>query len=208
MRIKTKYNNIEQSIPEEVEEKEIDKKEIKKITSANPVKKNIVQRLIRTFIGEVKFSDALANARRDIVIPTLKNILSDASKSVIDSMIYGSGVPPYRSNNTNRKVSYGGYYSSNNPKPIPQITGGKGHVEKYYIENRNDAIYVLNELKNYIDIYGIVTIADYYEMIGVETKTHHHNWGWGIFDLEGVTISSNSGGWVINLPRAKDISTL
>ena len=67
---------------------------------------------------------------------------------------------------------------------------------------RYEAATILDAMTQYCNMYGQVTLADYYELIGQIPTNVDDDYGWT--DLSGATISEiESGGYTIHMPVAK-----
>lgn len=67
---------------------------------------------------------------------------------------------------------------------------------------RYEAATILDAMTQYCNMYGEVTLADYYELIGQIPTNVDDDYGWT--DLSGATISEiASGGYTIHMPVAK-----
>ena len=67
-------------------------------------------------------------------------------------------------------------------------------------ETRGDAESVIDQLKDILDTYGFVTVADLYELSGMNYKHGDNHYGW--IDLKTIRVLRVRNGWVLDLPRA------
>ena len=71
------------------------------------------------------------------------------------------------------------------------------------IDNRGEAEIVLSRMDELIDTYGIVTIADLYDLAGVTGDYTTNNYGWtNIRNAEVVRVRD---GYIIKMPKAMPI---
>ena len=69
------------------------------------------------------------------------------------------------------------------------------------MDNRADAEEVLDSMLATIDKYGIVSVADMYDLVGITGNYTDNKYGWT--DLRSARIErERDGGYTINLPRA------
>ena len=74
------------------------------------------------------------------------------------------------------------------------------------MDTREDAVKVLNSLLEHIDLYHVVTIADYYDIVGV-TPTYKDNlYGWTGSELTNARVVPLDGEFSIKLPVAKRLN--
>lgn len=79
-------------------------------------------------------------------------------------------------------------------------------VDEYPIESRMDANNVLTMLHEYADRYDYVSVADYYDLLGVSSAHTDHNFGWSFEEiLKAVVTPLRGGGYIINLPPVTEI---
>ena len=68
-----------------------------------------------------------------------------------------------------------------------------------------EAFTILDAMTQYCKMYGQVTLADYYELIGQIPTNVDDDYGWT--DLSGATIDKiESGGYTIHMPVAKKLN--
>lgn len=145
-----------------------------------------------------------------VVIPSLQKLLSDAVKGAIDWLIYGSkGSVPKTGVGT---ISYGSYYNRSgvvNPNPIPYANPMLSTKPSLYavndiiIADRGEAEEVLLRMKESINSYGMVSVGDFYDLVGQRGNFTDQKWGW--FDLRTADIIRVEGGFCIRFPRVQPI---
>lgn len=174
---------------------------IKKESEATKFKKKFFAEDMKTVGGHVVDS---------VVIPSLQKILSDIVKGGIDYLIYGSKTP--RSQSGPGLISYSSYYNrtaypgtpnyqnpinGNSPAPInqPSIYA----INEVVFRERADAEEVLLRMKEAISSYGMVSVADFYDLINQRCDFTNRKYGWR--DLKTADIIRVSDGFSIRFPR-------
>lgn len=212
-----KYNNIQPSKVEVVEEvTEVDvKKTLEKVVTIQPkkVKKSLIGRLVSGVVGPDGVSGIGEFVNEEIVKPAIKNIIVDAVTSGINMIMYGERGGVSRGNrnysgysrpqgSTPQKTNYSSQYTRHNPEPIkrPNERNNRHTVEEYLIEDRYEASNVLTTLISHAELYGNVSLADYYDLIGVVTAYTDHQYGWVFESITRATIITVRGGFVIKFP--------
>lgn len=221
-----KYNEIEVKDNMKVEtevsvevEAPKEKKQLAKVISAEPkkVKKSLIGRLVTGIVGPEGLPGIGSYVNEEIIKPAIKNIIVDAVTSGINMVMYGEkggvqrprGGGGYGSNyannrNTHRPVTnYASNYRSNSPDPVAErqiARPARGGVDDFIIPDRFDASHVLTSLTEYADAYDSVSVADYYDLIGVPSKYTDNNHGWTIDSITRATIVPVRGGYVIKFP--------
>lgn len=170
-------------------------KEKKDIT---PVAKARVKResTARKVVGEIIREDAQSVGETvlwDVIIPTVKNLISDTVTRGIESMLYGGDSRP-RSKNT--YSDYSGYSRPKGSRDRPterreRRSARQAEPERNEIifDSRSDAFDVIDRMSDLIDQYGQASLADLNALIGASSNFIDDNWGWtdmGSFDVRQV----------------------
>lgn len=214
-----KYNKIESKVnPIDKEDEDVlEKKELTKIISAQPRprKKGLVGRLITGIAGPEGASGIGEYVNEEIIKPAIKNIIVDAVISGITMVVYGEKGGPVRHSynrgdrrpapHSPNRTSYSSQYREHSEERKPQRSVRYG-VREYEIDDRLDASHVLSTLTEHADIYNVVSVADYYDLIGVEHDFTDNNYGWTYDNIIRATVVSVRGGWIIKFPPVEVIS--
>lgn len=208
-------NNV---VDEQSEEVASDKKELKKIVDVQPKKRkrNLFSRLLSGILGPEGMSGIGQYVAEEIIIPSVKSIVVDAVTSGVNKVIYGDNVPKsnrYSQQSTNRttyrpNTNYTSRYTSRQPEPAAERTisrTARHGVEEYIIEDRFDASHVLTTLTENADMYNSVSVADYYDLIGVPSEYTDNTYGWTIDSIVRATIVPIRGGYIIKFPPVEVI---
>lgn len=144
-----------------------------------------------------------------VVIPSLQKLISDAVKGAIDWLIYGS--KGSRTQNGPGNISYGNYYTRSgvvNSTPVytsPMLTAKPTlyAVNDICIPDRGQAEEILLRLREAINVYGMVSVREFYELAGVPFNFTDQKWGW--FDLKMADIIRGDNGFYIRFPKVQPI---
>lgn len=199
-----------------------EKKEMKKIVDTQPkkMKRGLLSRLAVGVLGPEGLPSIGTYVNEEIIKPAIKNIIVDAVTSGINRLIYGDSKPrtgggynpghyrdraPYRPN-----TNYTSRYTSSNQEPrerehTPARYNSRYGVEEYVIEERYDAARVLTTLTESADQYGSVSVADYYDLIGVATQYTDNTYGWTMESITQASIVPVRGGYIIKFPPVEVI---
>lgn len=164
-----------------------------------------------------KFKEAIAgeDARSvfsyiffDVVIPAAKSMLADASSQFIERILFGdSSRRP--SGGRQGYTSYNKVYESRNrpSKPIrPELSRqarANHNFGEVILASRGEAEHVLDSLIALIDEYGVATVSDLYDLVGITGNFTDDKWGW--YDLRGSAVQRVREGFLINLPQTQPI---
>lgn len=217
---KTEYNKVEvvgtkvDGGEEEVQERS----KQDKVVSIKPIKKKkgLFERLVVGMLGPDGLPAIGDYLNKEIVIPAVKNIIVDSITSGINMAMFGDGrgvgprtntsrpapgIPP-RTNYANRYTPTHAPTQMVNATPVREK---RNFVEEYIISDRNECETVLYSLMEQADAYDTVSVADYYDLIGVESAYTDNTYGWTVDVLSRASIVAARGGWVIKLPSVQVI---
>lgn len=216
---KVEYNKIEPepTKDEEIEEEIVERDPQKRLVKSEVVeeKKGLARRLADAMSGPEGYGSLGGYLGKEIILPAVKNIVADSVTSAINMLMFGDSGP--RSSSYHRpgqpgRISKTDYSSRYRPtgsygSPVSQSQREPAVSERrrnmvgmYKIEDRNEALDVLEALVGNAQSYGAVSVADYYDMIGVETVFTDNSYGWTYDDLRTVTPRPMRGGYILNLP--------
>lgn len=195
----------------EVEEERIPKPKMVSAEVRKP-KRGLFKRAVSSVAGPEGAKGVGSYIMQDIVLPALKSILADSINSGVNMVLFGDNTPTNTRhnnsfNNYNRGVSTNKTnYNTRYRAPAPQVVSRQPrqrptrYVQDYIITDRQEAAEVLNELTHTADSFDDVSVADYYDLVGVDTTFTDHNYGWTIDSILTATIRSTREGYIIKFP--------
>lgn len=141
----------------------------------------------------------------EVIIPGFQRLVTDIVKNGIDWLIYGS--KGTRRNNGVNNVSYYKYYDHyggvNNGAPSIPISAYKKpsvfSVNDVIFDDRGEAEAVLLRMIECIERYGMVSVADYYDMIGQKCAFTDQKYGWT--NLANASVIRCQDGYSIHFPK-------
>ena len=80
---------------------------------------------------------------------------------------------------------------------------GDRAIDKIVLQTRTEAESVIFGLKDMLSKYNIATVADLYDLIGLNSTFQDNKIGWTT--LDGTTIKRTRSGYTLNLPTPKPI---
>lgn len=218
-----KYNKIETTVKVNIEDESTEqvdtKRTLEKVVTVQPqkVKRGLVSRLISGVLGPEGVSGIGEYVNDEIVKPAIKNIIVDAVTSGINMIMYGErgGVSRgYRGGQSRGyqggvqpRTNYNSRYTQHQPDPVQprEVSRTRHGVEEYLITDRADAAHVLVQLTENADVYGTVSVADYYDLIGVPSVYTDNQYGWSHDLITRATITPVRQGYVIRFPQVEVI---
>lgn len=145
----------------------------------------------------------------DILVPSAKRAISEMFKGAIDIFLYGktgankpSGPASNISYNRMYKPQVNSYMNTNT---VPHQNRSTYSYDNVVLSTRAEAELVLDSMFEILDQYGMVRVADLYELVGVTGSYTDNNYGWTNLS-ESHVARLNEGGYWIKLPRATPIN--
>lgn len=138
---------------------------------------------------------------KDVLFPNIQKLLYDTITNGADTIIYGGKGKNKQSDGT--RVSYWRSYDSgsgsNNEK---QTYSGRGiyNFENLLFEKKQDAEAVLDSMQEIIDQFGVVSVADLYDLADVTIdNTTASNYGWK--SIASAKSVATPDGWILSLSK-------
>lgn len=179
-----------------------DKKATQRKVVKHPVKvqkKSFGEKARETFIAEDMKSVA-STVVEDSIIPALKNLIFDSLKMGLERLLWSDNSPQTTKTSKNGYVSYNNFSSNNRSEVVHRR---RGDVNNIILSSKSDADEVLNTLNDQIIDFGVASVADLYELVGVIGTFSDNNFGWT--NLSSATINRTRDGWVIKFPKPEVI---
>lgn len=183
-----------QELPEKKAEKVIQ-------GSVKTKKKNEARKFADVFISE-DAHNVKSYVIMDVLVPAIKKAVSDIIKDGIDMILYGDTNRKNRDRDSSMRPSYRSFYEDRNDRKDyrPQVRSLYS-FDDIILENRTDAEEVLEGMGDIIERYGVVSVADMYDLVGVACNYTDNKYGWT--DLRTARVERDrSGGYLIRLPKA------
>ncbi len=160
-------------------------------------KKSFFKKILGIFISD-DIEDVKSHVIFNIVIPAIKHTISDA----VDVALLGED--GQRKPATKSYTNYSGRYISDD-RDRDRRERERYNVRDAYevddiiLDNYGDADLVLDALNDRIERYGMATVADLYDALGVTAKHTDYNYGWN--SLRTAKIVRVRNGYLLDLPR-------
>ena len=141
----------------------------------------------------------------DVLVPAVKKALSDIVKDGVDMILYGETNRNRKNGNTSR-VNYRGYYDREERRDRPS-SRSRDYLDydEIIFDARGDAEAVLDAMNDIIDQYGIVSVADLYDLANLDHPPYTMNkYGWT--NIAGAKAMRVRDGYALKLPRAVPIN--
>ncbi|MDR1066191.1 MAG: hypothetical protein LBL35_01980 [Clostridiales bacterium] len=180
-------------------------KKIEKVIAgaARPKKKNELQKFADIFMSE-DVNNVKSYILLDVLIPAAKKAISDIVTNGIDALLYGE-TGGAKKNSMSSKVSYRSYYERENNRKDYTISRTKtGYdCDDIILDSRGEAEAVLSRMDEIISAYGLVSVADLYDLVGVTGDYTGNKYGWT--DIRSADIIRIKDGYLIRMPKARPL---
>lgn len=135
----------------------------------------------------------------DVLIPSAKTVISEIVQSGIEMALFGEAKS--RNIRRDKSRSYVSYTDYSKPRHSSTIDTRRDRfrLDEIILEHRSDAEQVLDGLVDILDQYDAVSVADLYEMIGMESSHVHNKYGWE--NLSRAEVLRVREGYLLSLPR-------
>lgn len=150
----------------------------------------------------------------DVVLPQVKDMLSEAASQGVEKMIFGDSRPNRRpgvrpgvgptnytryANRGNNPLGRAG--ASESHRPVAQVR--RQELDDILLATRVEAEAVLERMYDLLREYEIVSVSDLYSIVGLTGTYVDNKWGWT--DLQGSDIRRVRDGYIVELPKVESI---
>lgn len=196
------------------EEQREQPKRIERVTSGEAVrrKKGLGRQFKDTFIGG-SARMAFEYVTMEVIVPSVKDLLAEAVHSGVDKWIHGESRPRRRATPpTYSNVGHVNYNSPRmqdakppSPRPLSRQSRTRQEFDEIVIQSRQDAEEVIDRLFDILSHDGLVTVADLYDLTGIQSSHTDHKWGWT--NMRGAKATRiRSGGFLLDLPQPEPLN--
>ena len=183
-----------------VDEPVVREKKVEAITTATVKKKGEMKKFTDIFISE-DVGSVKSYIFMDVLVPSIKKAISDIVTNGIDMILYGESGRTKRPGSTASKVSYRGYYNQDQPVARTTARTAAYDYDDVILSTRGEAEEVLSRMDDLIATYGVVSVADLYDLVNVSCNYTDNKYGWTNL-VNVVPVRASGGGYILKLPRA------
>jgi hypothetical protein len=184
-----------------------DKEEVKKEKVEKIVKGVVKSKKKNGFFGSFlsgDFTDIKDYIIQDILIPTVKHAIEDVVTNGISMLLNNGETPKSRKSTRSSRISYREYYERED-RDRDRNDRGRSRTSGYsyddvILETRNEAEDVINRLDELIDVYGMASVADLYDLVGISGQYTDNKYGWT--SVASATHTRVRDGYLLKMPRA------
>jgi hypothetical protein len=154
---------------------------------------------------------------QDVLVPAIKDTIADAMSQGVERMLFGEARSTNRRSGRRGGGSYVSYnqpsYSTRRPpwddrrdepqRALSRRARATHDFDEIILKTRAEADEVLERLFDLISSYKTATVADLYELLGVEGNYTDDKWGWD--SLPNADVIRVPRGYLLKLPRPEPI---
>ena len=195
----TEYKANSHKVREEQkrENKEVvERKKIEPVAQAKTKKKSEIKKFTDVFIAEdvTSVKNYIIN---DVLIPAAKKAISDIVTNGIDMILYGEARGRDSRRDSGSRVSYTKYYERDRDRHYDRRRERRSvyDYDDIILDTRREAEDVLNRMDVQIDAYGMVSVADLYDLVGVTGNYTDNKYGWT--NLRNAEVRRTRDGYLI-----------
>lgn len=182
-----------------VKSEEKEREKLQPVAKAKTKKKSEIKKFTDVFVAEdiTSVKDYIVN---DVLVPAAKKAISDIITNGIEMLLYGEVKGKNRDRN-NGRISYTKYYERD--REYDRYSRPRRSVYDYddiILETRGEAEEVLSRMDDLIDTYGMVSVADLYDLVGVQGNYTDNKYGWT--NLRTASVQRIRDGYLLKLPKA------
>lgn len=184
------------------ENRKTNDKKIEKVVkgTVKTKKKNQIQKLAGNILSE-DARTVKSYILMDVLVPSIKDAIEDIVTNGIRMLLRGETGVRSRGSSGISKISYNKAYESRNRRNSSPARRPVGYnLDDIILDSRGEAEEVLSHMDDLIETYGIVSVADLYDLVGYTEGTYNDNkWGWtNIRTAEPIRVGD---GYLLKLPR-------
>lgn len=179
-------------------------KKVKKVTTGTVRKAKEKPAILKFF--EKNLPEIGNYVMWEVIVPTTKSLVQDVVTNFIEMALYGDSSPKRKSLRRDRDsthVSYSHYYDQPRGSAVGKTRSRSARQRTEFddilFQNRSDAEAVLSHMVEIVDNYGMASVADFFELAGVQKDFMDRKFGWD--DLRHASVEHIRGGWVLDLPN-------
>ena len=202
---KIQTTNVAPVTKDEEEEKvELERPKMKQVAVAQKKKSGVVERFFKGMVGPDGIKGIVTHLTGRIIVPAIKDVLADTLTTGITMAIYGENAP-VKGRHVGNGTNYTRYSKPSGVSTNVVTAKSINTVDNYVFTQRSEAEEVLRVLIETAANYDVVSVADYYDMIGVPTQYTHNDYGWTYQTISRVRVGMRGSQYFIELPRPEGI---
>ena len=187
-----------------IEANDVTEHKVEKVVTGKVItkKKSGFQKFTDEFISE-DAKNIKSYVFGEVLIPAIKKAISDIVTDGIDMILYGESGRGGSRRSTADRVSYRNYYDRGSSRPVSDSRttyGSSYNYDDIVLSTRGEAEDVLSRMDELMETYGLVRVADLYDLVGITGSYTDNKYGWT--NIRNAQIVHVRDGYMIKMPRA------
>lgn len=141
----------------------------------------------------------------EVLIPAAKEAIVDAGRGGLEKLVLGQS----RRQSAAPSSGAGGYVSydkiSRQQRTLSPRSRARHNFDDIVLETRQEAEDVIDRLFDLVGNYGVATVSELYELVGIQATHTDEKWGWQ--ELRGAGVSRVRGGYLLDLPDPEPLTS-
>lgn len=185
----------------ELPEKRVDKAIV---SGARIRKKSEARKLVDVFMPE-DVEKVKSHIIFDVLVPSAKKAVYDMVTNGIEMILYGESGSGTRRTTTSSKISYRQFYDDRSERhsESPRRLNSVVDYEDIVVDHRGEAESILERLDELVSMYGMASIADMYDLVGITAPYTANKYGWT--DIRNAKVVRIQDGYVIKMPHVRPL---
>lgn len=185
-----------------------EKKKVEKVVKGKvrTKKKGELSKLSSIFISE-DAANVKSYVFMDVLVPAIKKAVSDIVVDGINMILYGdTAAGRDKKRGRSGYVSYRDYYDGKGSERTRDrsVRTSRYDFDDIILDTRGEAEDVLTRMDELLEAYGIVSVADMYDLVGITCEYTDNKYGWT--NLRNADVVRVRDGYMLKLPKALPIN--
>lgn len=173
-------------------------------------KQPLFKRAVRSIVAD-DVTDVGDYILIDVIIPAFKNLLADIGIQGINRVLFGQGrvrrpgIGGGAGPVTTLRTRYDQMSEDprSNTREISHGSRARHDFREIVLETRTEAVDIIEQLVNRINVYGQATVKDMYDYMGVSSSYVDQSYGW--MNLAGASVRQIREGFILDMPQPVQI---
>ena len=191
------------------EESSLAEKKVEKVISGTAkVRKKTGARKVADAIISEDASNVGSYIVMDVLVPAIKDVISNIVKDSIDMVLFG-GTSRRGSDRRKTNAEYVSYNRFSDRRDDRRYESRSTIASRYNfdditLESKVEADEVLERMDELLDTYGMVTVADLCDLVGISCEYTDNKYGWtSLRNAKVIRLRGNE--YMLDLPRVTSL---
>lgn len=139
----------------------------------------------------------------DVLVPAIKKAISDIVTNGVDMLLYGE-TRNKKNGGKASKIAYSSYFDRPSDDRLPSRRYMSSFTNvNIVVDSRRDAEDILKRMSEIIDTYEWASLADLYDLAGLDHNHTDNKYGWT--SVANAQVKRGRDGWEIIMPKSMPI---